>query len=361
MAINTFSTNDANAVKVWSKMFEVETLKALEIAPLIGDSPTSIIHRKKDLQKAPGDRIYYNLRMQISGRGVTEGGVLEGNEESLTIYQDSVVVNELYHAVRVPSKDSIDAQRVPWDLMMEAKDALVDWYAKRMSVSFFNAVCGNTTQTDTIYTGFNATTAPSSGRVIRPAGAANDETMTSDLYKMDLRLIDYAKEAAKIASPMIRPVRIDGKDCYVMYLDPRQVTDLRTNTSTGQWLDIVKAYENGFGKDSQIVKGSIGMYNGVILREAPDDTIPLGVNSSTGAAVSNTRRAVLLGAQAAGISFANDGGPNTYKTKTETFDYGREVGIGVGTIFGIKKTRFNSVDYGTIVVPTYAAAHTTTA
>lgn len=360
MAVNAFSTSDANAVKVWSNMLEVETLKALEIAPLIGDSPNSIIHRKKDLQKAPGDRIYYNLRMQISGRGVSEGQLLEGNEESLTIYQDSVVVNELFHAVRVKSAKSIDAQRVPWDLMMEAKDALVDWYAKRMSVSFFNAVCGNTAQTDTIYTGFNATVAPSSGRILRPNSAATDEALTSSAFAMDLRLIDYAKEAARIASPMIRPVRIDGRDCYVMYLDPRQVTDLRTNTSTGQWLDITKAFENGFGKDSQVIKGSIGMYNGVILREAPDDCLPLGVNSTTGATVSNTRRAVLLGAQSAGIAFSDGGGPTTYKTQTETFDYGREVGISVGTIMGLKKTQFNSTDYGTVVVSTYAAAHTTT-
>ncbi|SPU27038.1 Uncharacterised protein [Candidatus Bartonella washoeensis] len=46
-----------------------------------------------------------------------------------------------------------------------------------------------------------------------------------------------------------------------------------------------------------IFDGSLGMYNGVILREAVHVTH--GVNSTTNAPVQNVRRAVLLGAQSA--------------------------------------------------------------
>lgn len=39
----------------------------------------------------------------------------------------------------------------------------------------------------------------------------------------------------------------------------------------------------------------------------------------------------------------------------ELFDYDRELGVRASFIAGLKKTVYNSVDYGTIVIPTYAA------
>lgn len=360
MAINTFARSDANAVQLWSKLVEVETNKALAIRRLMGTSANSIIMIKDELTKGKGDKVSFNIRMQLSGAGQTEGGTLEGNEESYTIYQDNLVVNQLRHAVRVPAEGNISEQRVAFDIKSFGKDSLTDWYARRYTVSAFNQLCGYTTQTDTRYTGNNAVVAPSSGRIIRPASAAADETMTSDTYKFDIRMIDYAKEVAKTASPMMRPVMIDGEECYVLYMDPRQITDMRTNTSTGQWMDIVNSVQNGFGKDSDIVTGAIGKYNGVIIREAPDNVLPNGVNSSTGAAVSNTRRAVMLGAQAACCAWSKGGGPTTYNWREEEFDYGNEVGISANTLYGLKKTQFNSADYGTVVISTYAPSHTTT-
>jgi hypothetical protein len=50
-------------------------------------------------------------------------------------------------------------------------------------------------------------------------------------------------------------------------------------------------------------------------------------------------------------------GPTRYTTVEKTFDYDRELGLAAKTILGMKKTIFNSVDFGTVVVSTYAAAH----
>lgn len=355
MAVNTFTTNDTNAVKLWSRRLEVETLKATPIAPLIGTSANSIIHMKNELSKGPGDKVTFSLRMQLNGAGQTEGGVLEGNEEAMTLYADSLLVNELRHAVRVKGDWSISTQRIPFDLMMEAKDALVDWNAKRMAVSFFNQVTGNTVQTNTIYTGNNATIAASSGYIIRAGGVAGDTNLTS-ADTMELKYIDYAKEAALLADPMIRPVRVDGEEVYVCYLDPRQVTDLRRNTSTGEWLDIMKSAYMGSRGKNPIFDGSLGFYNGVVLRMAPEGMLPLGINGSS--TVANTRRAVFLGAQAAACAFSKGGGPTTYNWREESFDYDDEKGIAMRTLFGMKKCQFNSTDYGSIVISTYAAAHT---
>lgn len=366
MSTTTYGRNDALTVQLWAKKLFVEALKATPIAPLIGTSSDSIIHRKTDLDKGSGDKITVGLRMQLSGKGVSSSGTLEGNEEALTTYSDSFVIDELAHAVRTrnPTR-SVDAKRVQFNLRTEAKDGLRDWYAKRMSVSFFNQVCGftpanaETSSTGLVYTGNNAVVAPASGRQIwTEAGANKDEDLDNSGDTFKLIHIDYAKELAQTADVPIRPIMIDGEEKYVIYLHPYQVTDLRTDASTaGNWFDIQKAAMQG-GKVSKnpIYTGALGEYNGVIIRQSYDVT--KGVNSSTGAAIDTVRRAVFMGAQAAMCSFGPDSGADSFGWEEEWFDYKRELGVSAQSLFGLKKSVFNSKDFGTVVISSYAAAHT---
>jgi N4-gp56 family major capsid protein len=369
MATTNIALNDALAVKLWSKKLDHEALKFTDIAPLIGDDPNSIIHRKTELQKGPGDQITYGIRMQLSGAGFTENQLAEGNGEALSTYSDALVINELGHVVGVKSKNSIDQQRVPWDLRDEAKGGLSDWYAKRFSVAFFNQVCGFTVQTDVRFTGLNAVTAAATTRIIRQSGRASDDLLVAgDEFTLDL--IDKAKELAITATPKIRPATFSGgtlgmggrrdynktlTDRFVMYMHPYQVTDIKRNTSSGQWLDLVKAAYMGNNANFPVYSGAIGEYNSVVLRSAFDVTN--GV-SATGTEVTTVKRAVLLGGQAAMLAFGQDNGPNKYRWNEELFDHKRRLEVSAWTIHGLKKTRYNSVDYGTVVVATYAAAHT---
>lgn len=364
MSVTTYGVNDALAVKLWSKKLAVEVSKATAIAPLIGTSANSVIQLKDETQKGSGDKVTFGLRTQLIGDGVSESQILEGNEEALTTYSDAIFINELAHAVRVKNDQTIDAQRVPFSLRDEANAGLTDWYADRLSMMAFMhwggftaptmAFEGRTVTILPVHYGFNAPSAPSTNRVIRAAAAASDEALTSS-DKFTLDLVDKAVEKAKVANPKIRPVRVNGESVYVMYLHPYQVTDLRTNTSTGQWLDIQKAAYMGSRANNPIFDGSLGMYNNVVLREA-EHVVP-GVNSSTGAQITTVRRAVLLGAQSAVAAFGMKNAPNKYKMVEELFDYQRELGVSVQTVLGMKKTVFNSEDFGCVVVSTYAAAH----
>lgn len=355
--ITKFGVNDSLAVKLWARSLAVEALRATEIAPLIGspDETDAIICLFKETQKGSGDRITYPLVMQLSGDGVSENETLEGNEESLTTYSQNLVINELAHAVRVKNKGTIDNQRILINLRSTARDRLKDWYAKRMSVTFFNHVCGNTLETRAKYYGFNAPTAPTN--FVRAGSGLTDDDGLTSADKFTLTLVDYAKEKAETLTtgPQISPIMVGNEKKYVMYLHPYQVTDLRTNTSTGQWLDIQKAAMMG-GKVSgnPIYNGALGEYNGVVLRKSYD---VMGGITNAGVAKANTRRAVLLGRQAATIAFGRDSGPTDYTWVEKTFDYDRELGISVQTIFGMTKCVFNSVDFGVVVVSTYAAAH----
>ena len=347
MADTSYGVNDTLAVKLWSKELEVEALKKTYFGKFIGSSSGSLIQKRSETKKSAGDKINFGLRMLASGAGVQGDGILEGNEESLTTYADSVLIDQLRHAHRIAGKMS--EQRVPFNLRSECRESLSDWWSDRLDTCFANQLVGNTGQTDTRYTGNNAAIAPSSNRIVYGGDATSEATIdSSDTFT--LSVIDRAVEKARVASPMIRPVRVEGEDLYVAFLHDYQVTSLRTSTSTGQWLDIQKsAMSGGDTAKNPIFSGALGMYNGCVLHRW--NRIP-GAPSYT----STVRRAALCGAQAVTLAFGQESDASKFSWVEEMFDYGNKFGVSAGSIFGMKKTQFNSEDYGVVVMSTYATA-----
>lgn len=351
MATTSYGVNDALAVKLWGKKLFQDALKKTYFDRFMGKSSNSLVQLRDETSKGPGDRITIGLRMQLSGAGVQGDGTLEGNEESLTTYSDNVFIDQLRHAVRSAGKMS--EQRVPFSVRDEAKAGLEDWWADRLDTWFFNQLAGYTAQTDTRYTGNQAATAPSTNRKLFAGSTATDVGQTSsDIF--NLNLIDKCVERAETVSPTLRPIMVGGEKKFVMFLHPYQVYDLRTSTSSGQWLDIQKAALAG-GKDSgsPIYTGALGEYNGVVLHQA--SRVPQGVNGSS--AVTTTRRAIFCGAQAALMAYGQKDQSAEMSWVEELFDYQNQLGVSAGMIAGLKKTVFNSEDFGTITVSTYAAAH----
>jgi N4-gp56 family major capsid protein len=348
MATTAFGVNHPLAVKLWSTKLFHEALKETWIHKFTGTGSDSLIQVINDAKKGAGDTIYVGLRMLLSGDGVQGDALQEGNEEAMTFYRDTITINQLRHGVR--SEGKMSEQRVPYSVREEAYMGLKDWWSDRIDDAFFNQICGNTGVTDTRYTGNMATTAPTTNNIAYPNGLTTEAAVSSATTSnaMKLSYINAVVEKAKVNSPMIRPLKINGESKYVMFLHPYQVTDLRNNTSTGEWLDIQKAaIQGGAGSKSPIYTGALGEYNGVILHES----------TRVKAVTANVYRAVLCGAQAACMAYGQDGGPNKMSWVEEKFDYGNQLGVSAGLIFGLKKTVFNSADFGTVVLPTYAVAH----
>jgi N4-gp56 family major capsid protein len=285
---------------------------------------------------------------------------LEGAEEALTFYRDTVTIDQIRNAVRSAGKAS--EQRVPYSMREEARQALGDWIANMLDTSFFNQIGGYTTESDTRKTGMQATAAATSGRIfvgnIGAGGSASTEASLSTVAApstnalLTLKDIDRCVAVAKTASPMIRPIRMGGEEYYVMFIHPNQTFWLRSQTGTqGSWGDIQKAaMMGGQIKDNPLFTGALGVYNNVILHES--SRVPLTVASADG----NFRRAVFCGAQAAVVAFGQNSGGMKTTWNEELFDYGNQLGVGAGILWGLKKTQFNSADFGTIVVSSYAAA-----
>jgi hypothetical protein len=136
------------------------------------------------------------------------------------------------------------------------------------------------------------------------------------------------------------------------------VTDLMREKSANSvaYSDLqLSAMSGGKIKDNPFFTDVIGTFRNILLVEAP--YVTRGVHSTTGLAVANTRRAVFAGAQAMGIAIAGDykNGDNLFKSINQSDDYGRLQGKGLETIYGMKKMRFNGLDFATIVLTTYVS------
>lgn len=357
MATTQYAANHALAVKLWAKKLAVQALKATSWGAFVGDDENYLIHLKTETQKGPGDQITFGLRAQLTGRGVQGADTLEGNEEALTVYDDAVLINKIRHAVRSGSDKSMSQQRVPFNIREQALSGLRDWFADRFDTWFFNQMCGNTLATDTIYTGNQAVVAPDTAhRIWSETGTTDDGDLDSTGDTFTINLINTAVERAKTLASPIRPIKMGGKDWYVCFLHPYQITDLRNDANTaGSWFDIQQAaLQGGEITNNPIFTGASGVINQTILLE--NSRVTQGVTNA-GALAPNVRRAVFCGAQAAAMAFGQDNGPDRYTWVEQLFDYEEQLGVSAGTIAGLKKTRFNSADYGSITISTYAVAH----
>ncbi len=358
MADTNYGVNHPLAIKKWSNELMSEALKKTHALQFMSKSKDSLITIKTDLtDKEGGDRIRVGIRSQLRGDGVEGDGTLEGNEEALETFYQDVLINQLRHAVR--SQGKMSEQRVPFTVRDEARDGLGDWWSDRIDTWFFNQITGNTAQSDGRYVGFNATAAPdldhvtfgNSGVLGATLAAGEGSLSNTTVAKMNLTYIDTALEKAKLAKNALRPITINGKKHYVMFLHPYQVTSLRTNTATGQWQDIQKlVVQGGAQTDNPIFTGALGMYNNVVLHESV--RIPVSPNNTS------VRRAVLCGAQAASIAFGRGFGKEVFSWVEELFDYKNKLGVAAGCQAGMVKTRFDGSDYGTVVCPTWATAST---
>jgi N4-gp56 family major capsid protein len=361
MAMTEYGPNHPLAVKLWAKRLFIESLRETFIDRFIGTSDkNSIIQMRDEMKKSAGDKVTFGLRLQLVGAGTAGDNTLEGNEEALSTFADSLIIDQLRHAVR--SKGKMSEQRVPFSVRQESMDGLKDWWADRLDTWFFNQAAGFTAQGDVRYTGMQAVLAPDSVHIFRPNSKSTDESLTTgdefSLAHID-RMIARAKtfNSAGGSGPVpMRPVRYKGGDYYVLFIHPYQSFSLRSNYNAGAWADLQKSKLLATGsEDNPIFQGGsfLGIYNGVVIHES--SRVPNGVNSTTGAAVTNVRRAVMCGAQAVVMATGrDDSGPEKMNWVEELFDYNNQLGVAAGMIAGMKKTQFNGLDFGTVVFSTYA-------
>jgi len=130
-----------------------------------------------------------------------------------------------------------------------------------------------------------------------------------------------------------------------------QAYDLRTATSSNDWVEITKV-AGPRGDKNNLFLNALGTYGGIILHKHRNVIrfSTYGSGGTLGAA-----RALFLGAQAGMIAWGGGSSYGRYSWNEEKDDRGNALAITAGCIYGVKKSRYNSADFGVIAVDTYTA------
>lgn len=309
--------------KIVGKKCWTEAKKDMFFERFTGTDENSIIQRDETLSKNKGDTVKFGLLMDLVGDGVGPGTMLEGNEESLSYYDMEVTLTSRRFGVRLDSE--LEEQKSPYDMAMQAKDKLKIRMAQYLDKLIFSTLTASPT-TSRVFYGGDAT--------------AENEIVDADTLTTDL--ISKVKRAAKLATPKLRPVMVKGKPHYVLVAHEYAMRDLRTSD---KWINAQKD-ANVRGEDNPIFSGAEGIWDGVVLFS--HENVPW---TATGASSAKVAHNLLLGAQAAVWAVAKD-----IYMREKTFDYDDQKGYGIGIIHGLKKSKFNDLDFGVMNIVTGAKA-----
>lgn len=342
MAETGISTSHAVAEKKYSADAFLQYLSILHTAKYMGMDENAVIQVKEDLVKGKGDALTFNLLGALSGSGVTGDSTLEGNEESLSVYGQQVVLQQYRNAVR--EQGQLASKRYPFDIADKFKPALLNWKAQNDEDRIFEAMgavdgvayaSATTGQKDTWYSNnsdrvlYGATT--TNYNATHATALTNVDSTTDVLNTAHLGLI---KRIAKMASPKIRPIRLgegSGAEVYVYFAHPYSTRDLKADSN---WVNAQKdAMPRGM--DNPIFTGALGMYDGVIVVET--DKIVLLDN--VGASSIDVAQNFLCGAQA--VLWAQGGIKGMQMKLTESeFDYENQLGCAIASMYGCQQARF---------------------
>ena len=359
MASTTFTATSPLAVKLWARKAFNDAVKTTLYGKLTGKSDRSIVQMRDEV-KTEGDRIRFRIRSLPIGIGVQDSETLEGTEEGLEYKSFDLNLGEKRKAFKVEL--NLSQERVMADVRSDMKDAVEEWTEDYIDTTFFEyltgagiGLSGASKYHPSGALGGNTLLSPSSDRIIYGGAATSKATLVvGDIF--NLSVLDKARERITRASPTMRKGNFDGKQMWVCILSPEQITSLRTNTSTGQWLDLQKAAMTG-GKvsDNPIWSAALGVYNDFLLVEST--RVPRFTDYGAGSNI-EAHRAIILGAQAAvachGVGTDDKG---RLKVKEKEIDYGKHLGMGATFVWGLQKVRFaDQSDFGVFVIDTAAKA-----
>lgn len=348
MTLSTVQT--ANVVKQWDTEFYSEYIRANRFARYQGTDSNSVIQLKEQLTKKPGDAITLSLVKALSGAGVSNNTLLEGSEESLLNYGQQISISAYRNAVAITEWEE---QKTALGLRNAAKPVLKDWAMELNRSKIISAMTSVVADDGSIVPYASATStqrdefiASNADRVLFGAAKGNTKStfalslaeLDSTADKFSKEMVSLAKRMAKLADPIIRPVRVnDDEEWYVAFADSLSFRDLKASLATVNQNAEVRGKSNPLFTDGDLI------YDGVIIREVPE------IGALSGSAT--TGQVFLCGAQALGHVIGK-----RWASTTETRDYGFVNGVAIAGYFGTEKLVFNGKQNGMVNIYTYAAA-----
>lgn len=363
MSTTVVGLNHTLAVKRWANSLALLCDYMSYFSRFIGRGENNIIERKTGLEDDAGDEIRFDLSMPLRGSPTYGDNIVEGNEESLTFYQDQVRIDQVRKGSSAGGR--MTRKRTLQDLRKVARDRTAEYLARWSDELFFTYLSGdsafsavNADNTFTTTFANNAITAPDADHIAY-AGAATSKATITDADKMTVALVERLAVKATMLNAVntdvadLQPVNVEGENHYVLLMSPWNSYQLRTETGDISWSKIQQAKMTAVGAKSEVFKGGLGMINNIILHEhkAVRRFSDYGAGSNVLAS-----RSLLLGRQAGVVAYGASGKGSRMSWVEKMADADNLVNIYAGTIMGAKKTTFNGKDFGVIAVDAAAAA-----
>ena len=363
---------------VWVKNFLTEYVRESSLAAYMGKGETSIFRFLTELSDKGGVFVNVPLITRLKGRGVRGAEVLKGNEDDLGNLNDSVRIDWIRNAVKVPKSTSY---RTEIDLFDAAKSMLRTWDAELlrddaidalMSViipgildangiagtdSAINFSLASAAQRNTFLANnpdrilFGNSKANASSGVWATSAANVDNT----LDKLTASTIALAKRLAKTAGTStgtrIRPFKSDmtaGREWFVLFANSFAFRDLSQDSTIIAANTNARAREgDGMERNPLFQDGDL-MYQGVIIREMPEIPILAGA----GTAGIDIGMNFLCGQSAVAIAYGQD--PALRIDLNE--DYAFRPGVAIEELRGMKKVSYGGAQYGVLTMVNAAVA-----
>ena len=264
MSQTTILFGDPKAQKKWSgKLFIDTAKKSYFTRKFIGDGENAVIQRKTELDSDQGDRISFDLSVQLRGKPVRGDNRAKGTEENLKFYTDEVIIDQIRHPVSCGGR--MTRKRTAHDLRMVAKDRLSDYWSQYIDELHFIYLSGarginQDFIEDTDFEGHagNPIQAPDQYHIMFGGSATSKASLTAD-DKMTRGLIEKAGAVAKMMRALdpktanLLPVTVEGEPHYITLMNPHQEYDLRAEAGEKGWLEVQKAAAAAVGKSSPII------------------------------------------------------------------------------------------------------------
>lgn len=343
----------ALVVQKWQAKYLSEYIRAMQFRDLMGTGINKPIYITKDLGNGPGKFITIPFVLNLSNNPTINDDTLVGNEENLLTYGHQVEVFQYRNAVLIGKYEEM---KTPIDMPKAAREKLNGWSSDLLREHILDAASSANVDGTTIYASCTeaekdawldantdrvlfgtavsnlSTTAPAGGATYDHSGSlANVDSSNDTLGYAELALV---KRLAKLASPKIMPLKVDGMgEWYVMLASSYPFRDLGD--------DLATLHSNGMprsmSKNPLWVDGDL-QYKGHVVKEVEE----IGVISDVGAAGIDVGPCYTLGQGAIGIAW----GEMPMATRRKEDDYGNQKGVGIAETRGQSKLMANEKQYG---------------
>jgi len=413
-----YNINDPRTQKLWSKHFFKFMLENMVLSSLMGADQNSPITKITDLTVKKGGSIVFEMEAPLVGAGIGDNGrfiAVDGtntfNTEAMKDYNFTVFIHERGNSVQAAGK--ITNQYTSTDVKSSGLRRLGIWMAEALEDDILAATSGvgNVLQTGGAVSGIDTvnasvptqnryyaigedtsgvisycqidgtSTSDISGVANRPLGSFTSDAVQGDgnpsagVGALDTRFgtrtIEFLKRKARqvitdtfggvsLKVPKLAPVKIDGKDTYVLVISRLHEKSLKADT---RWNEN-QQNANVRGEKNPIFSGAIGIWDGVVIKVSERAQYRVGAGSNTATEYFNdfgalegvdnintesvgtqVDRGLFLGANACVVAYGQM--PAKHSSME---DVGRIDTVAVDAIYGTGKVQFsyyNTTDWAT--------------